>query len=630
VDLEYAITEPRNFHAVAIVGMGPKGLYCLERLLAECGVHPLDQPLHIHVFNRSGEFGASPIYDPNQPEYILVNISVGEIDLWTAEKPPAVGGRGLNFLDWYDKMFHPTTPLQGSEYLSRAVVGRYFMEGFHRLRDHIPQNVTLMCHEGEVVDIRAQQGGYSLSFIPICGPAVQIFADKVMLSTGHSQLSPGVEEEQYRDFANRHQGSLFIPFVYPIVETMLQIPAGARVAMKGIGLTFIDAVLELTEGRGGCFERLAQETLVYHASGKEPRSIMAFSRTGLPMTPKAMDLPQFDRPMRFLDQYAMVELRRLALHRKLDLEIDLWPLFEAEMDLQYYRVEMEDKNLKEQLEASGKDAVAMRRVIDSYFLAHPDKDRFDYRSVLDPGVTCSFKCGSQYSSFVEQYMQQEIERARRGQAGCGVKAAIDIWYEFRKVLGYFMKFGGFKPESHKKLMEYWFPRFKRVVFGPPIINIEKLLALSKAGILDFSAARNPVVSGNNTTGRFEIRCDQCSGASTQVDVLIDARYSSVNIERDAAPLYRNLNTRGTVRAYENRDAAVDECSYCPGAIDMTEGSHFVVDGIGKINEDIAVLGIPTEGNLVGNLTLERDDYAGAWATLVMGQLRTSERSWARR
>src|SRR5262249_30216436 len=74
-------------HSVAIVGLGPKGFYCLERLLAEFNARPLRRPLHVHVFNRSAHFGASHVYDPEQPEYILVNIAVGEIDLWAAEDP---------------------------------------------------------------------------------------------------------------------------------------------------------------------------------------------------------------------------------------------------------------------------------------------------------------------------------------------------------------------------------------------------------------------------------------------------------------------------------------------------------------------------------------------------------------
>ena len=75
LSLEIQLCELPIDHSIAIVGLGPKGLYCLERLLAEVKANPLRGELKIHLFNRSSYFGASPIYDPEQPEYILVNVS---------------------------------------------------------------------------------------------------------------------------------------------------------------------------------------------------------------------------------------------------------------------------------------------------------------------------------------------------------------------------------------------------------------------------------------------------------------------------------------------------------------------------------------------------------------------------
>src|SRR5918998_264853 len=94
-------SEDQQVHTVAIVGLGPKGFYCLERLLAQFNARPLNTPLRIHVFNRSPHFGASPIYDPDQPEYIKANINAAAIDLWDAPDPPIVAGRGANFVNWY-------------------------------------------------------------------------------------------------------------------------------------------------------------------------------------------------------------------------------------------------------------------------------------------------------------------------------------------------------------------------------------------------------------------------------------------------------------------------------------------------------------------------------------------------
>ena len=610
-------------HSVTIVGLGPKGLYCLERLLAEVNAQPLRGELRIHIFNRSPYFGASPIYDPEQPEYILVNVSVGEIDLWSATGPPIVVGKGLSFVDWYRETVRPDSPLTGNEYLSRAVIGRYLMDGFRRLLASLPPGVSVACHVGEVVDIRREERGYQVKYAAEDGSTDEIPTDKMLLATGHSRLLPGDKEKRYETFVGRHPGLAFIPFVYPVVKSMAAIPAGARVAMNGIGLTFIDAVLELTEGRGGEFVR-SETSLSYTPSGREPFSIIPFCRSGLPMTPKAQDLPSAMRPLTFFTPKAVAELRTKWVGEQLDLERDLWPLFELEMELQYYRVLMGNERSK--LEACGSDGSAVRQVIDSYLRTHPSVERFDYRHALDPAGECRFKNGKDFTTFVERYMEQEIARARLGQGGCGIKAATDIWYEVRKELGSVLQFGGLTPASHRRLIEYYFPRFKRIVFGPPIINIEKLLALVKAGLLDFSVARNPQVLTNEVSGCFELQCEEIPNAVMQAEILVDARYPSSHLLWDASPLYRNLQRRGLVRAYENRSMSPDVSGYCPGAIDMTEGSNFVVDGQGIGNEDISVIGIPTEGNLIGNKTIARGDYPGTWAAEVIRQLGCRERA----
>lgn len=610
-------------HRVAIVGIGPKGLYCLERLVAAFNAASLRHPLHIAVFNRSSDFGASPVYDPKQPDYLLLNNSVGEIDLWEVQDPPIVAKGGADFINWYQENFPSESRLTGKEYLPRAVVGCYLVDGFRRIVGQLPAGVTVSCYVGEVVDIQLTGDAYLLSFVG--EGAASVCVDKVMLSTGHSWLQPGEDERRWQTFAAQHAQTQFSPFVYPVEERMLGIPASATVAMLGIGLTFIDAVLALTEGRGGRFEKNSEGCLSYRPSGREPAAIVPFSRTGLPMTPKAHDLPIALRSLSFLTPCVLDKLRDKdkASGGKIDLDRDIWPLFELEMKFQYYRVELGGGPERQALESCAGDPDAMRRMIDRYLQAHPDLEPFDYHKVLDPAAEMHFSSGAQFNSFVGCYMAEEIARARLGQAGSGLKAAIDIWYEVRTALGAVLPYSGFTPRSHQRLVEDVFPRFKRVVFGPPIINIEKLSALHRAGMLDFSLARHPRVSLNGS-GCYELRSRTIPGAYAQAEILVDARYPPVDVTHDATPLFRNLRRHGMIRAFENCARHAGDSSYRPGSIDITEPLHFVINESGERNEDIAVIGIPTEGNLVGNLTMARDPFAGTWAAQVIKQLQRRE------
>ena len=278
---------------VSIVGLGPKGLYCLERLLAEFHARPLRHPLHIDVFNRSEHFGAGPIYDPAQPDHILVNNSVGDIDLWTVEDPPIAAGRGPSFLGWYQDAFDPDRPLTGDEYLPRAVVGRYLIDGFRRLIDHLPTGVTASCHVGDVVDIRPNEHGYDLEFVARSGDTKVIVADKVLLATGHSRIRPGTEQDRYQAFATRNRARPIHSCIRSKVDGLdssrrQRCDAGRRSPLLSMACSSSRRTRWALRAIGERFAFL-------HASGTEPRSIVAFSRTGLPMTPRpATCLPARD------------------------------------------------------------------------------------------------------------------------------------------------------------------------------------------------------------------------------------------------------------------------------------------------------------------------------------------------
>lgn len=605
---------------VAIVGLGPKGLYCLEALLNEFCTRPLSGGLHIALFNQSPYFGTSPVYDVEQPDYLLLISTAGELDVWSSSDSKVVVGGTARFISWYEDTFKIDTPLTGYEYLPRAVAGRYLTERFELLVSHLPSGIRLSCFVGQVVDIVPRRPGYVLKFIDVAGEKRDLCAEKVMLATGHSRVSMGAEEYTYMRFVARKTAASYTPYIYPVSAHMGDVPAGARVAMKGLGLTFIDTVLTLTEGRGGSFERTRDGSLFYRKSGHEPQTIVPFSRTGLPTAPIPHDIPSTLRPLTFVTPDSLTKLRSYSPCGKLDFDKDVWPLFQHEMELQYYRVVMGTGKERTKLETCGDDSEAMRHVIDSFLDAHPMQERFNYKQVLDPVGEQHFSTGAEFGSFIERYMQKEIFDARLGLVGSAVKAAITIWYEVRAALRPFIAFGGLTPKSHRKLKEEHFPLLKRVAFGPPIINVEKLWALQKAGLLDFSVARNPRVLTHESSGCFELICESIPGEIRHAEILIDARCPPVDIRRDATPLYRNLLSRRMVREFVNESPGED--TFFSGAIDMTTDFQFVINSQGMANEDIAVIGVPTEGNLVGTFSITRDDYADVWAAEVLRQLRS--------
>ena len=107
---------------------------------------------------------------------------------------------------------------------------------------------------GEVTDIAPGVVGHTVTFVDGAGQERTLAADKILLATGHSRVEarPGTEDSSGSPTSSR--GRRTSPSSIPCRRWTAS--RGAHVAMKGIGLTFIDALFSLTEGRGGVFERM--------------------------------------------------------------------------------------------------------------------------------------------------------------------------------------------------------------------------------------------------------------------------------------------------------------------------------------------------------------------------------------
>ncbi|MDX6596510.1 MAG: hypothetical protein QOE87_397, partial [Gaiellales bacterium] len=85
---------------VAIAGLGPKGLFALERLLDHA--HDLLPParLEIDAFEPHSAPGAGPVHDPAQPDYLRMNFAAGALDMWWPASRAVPRARRRSFVEW--------------------------------------------------------------------------------------------------------------------------------------------------------------------------------------------------------------------------------------------------------------------------------------------------------------------------------------------------------------------------------------------------------------------------------------------------------------------------------------------------------------------------------------------------
>ena len=237
---------------VAIIGGGPRALWACEQLSHWAST--LGARIDVAVF-EPGRPGAGHIYRSEQPDYWRLNVN------------SEIVRTGLGAFDDWRSIHHGSDT--ADRFPPRRTVGAFLSASWEHLLRALPDTMTVTHFPSRVDDIRTSDvGAWEVEGRPY---------DEILISTGHARTWPGALRHTYR--APR------LPIIDPLSpEELSSVPEGSTVAVRGAALTFVDAVLALTLGRGGSFSRAADLAgpggLTYRASGHEPAQILPVSRSG--------------------------------------------------------------------------------------------------------------------------------------------------------------------------------------------------------------------------------------------------------------------------------------------------------------------------------------------------------------
>ncbi|UVI35650.1 FAD/NAD(P)-binding protein [Brevibacterium spongiae] len=360
------MNEPERTHApaVAIIGVGPRGLTILERLVAlaakrfagssaEPGTTEPDgtaEPaLTIHLIDPY-PMGAGIVWRTDQPESLLMNTTIAEQTVFPDasctflgpdEEPP-----GPSMAEWY-VAGGGTEPLD-STFPSRALYGRYLRDAYTRIRSNAPACVEIVEHPTKaesVIDLPTLDESDVDTPVPEqlvrCQNGTTIIATAVVLAVGHIPSAQPEERARLAAFAELSNG-LYLPQGLPAETPVAEVAPGDRVIVRGMGLNYFDLQTLFTHERGGEYLPQQNGELRYRPSGREPLLALG-SRRGIPYRSKPIcrDHPRRDWPLRYFTR------ENVALLAGLDsLEGDgfaearfndqLWPLILADLRLAYY------------------------------------------------------------------------------------------------------------------------------------------------------------------------------------------------------------------------------------------------------------------------------------------------------
>ncbi len=601
--------ESPTIHKIAIIGGGPKGLYGFERLAAQFKAHPPSDRIEIHIYNRSTFFGGGEIYRTDQPSYLLTNKPAGDINMWTNENPPPVISRPLPLTQWLH--LKEGLQLDDEDYVDRASVGRYLKNGFELIASNLPDNVYGKYIVGEVIDLYKDGLKYGVK-LKTDDTIIHDGADRydhVLLATGHPLDQLTEQDEILLEFANKNERTEYIPHIYPTESTFLSIKPGSAIGTKGLGITFIDTVFALTEGKGGEFIRSTRtEKLMYFPSGREPKVIYPFSRSGLPMIPRQPSKWN-NTPLKFFTKEAIYAEQSKG---KVDFEEQLLPLIKQELNFVFYDIKMKRFGFSDDLD-SCESFEEVEQMIDKFHNAYPKAKRFDPDLFLSPLRDKIFLEPESYHQYIFDMLNFYIKEAGKGEFISPWAAVTAVWRKAIPLFSNLYTNSGLTPESQREFDNTFRGLLNRVTFGPPLKSAEKIVALMEAGVLNFEIAQHPDLILDDRSGKFILKSNLYS-ITRSVDTLVDARVLKISLPDESPPLYKNLLRHGLISMYQNDS---EQGSYQPGSVNITENG-FVIDKNGSINTDIVVIRSKTEGISYHNEILSdvKNNFVSNWATFI--------------
>ncbi len=549
---------------LAIVGVGPKGLFALERLLDAAQRAGPRAPLDVDLFEPHPAPGAGPVYDPAQPDYLRMNFAAEHLDMWCDESGAVSASERQSFVDWR----HETSGEQEAErYPPRALVGRYLADGLRRMREAAPSHVTITLRPTAVRGLERRGSSWMVAAADgVARPGYE----EVLVATGHA-----TGRHDWPSTTWRHAAPL-ISAVFPITRLAPdQIAPGASVAVRGFALTFLDAALALTEGRGGVFAPDHHRfRLRYAPSSRDAAVILPFSRTGRPMLAKpdpslAAGLPGLGAIARD------AQARILALPEGFAVRDGLLSILAAAAEASLF--------------AADQPASALMRRQAPYLAARQWLTAACHGVAPPTSLTPA----------------QEIERSL--QVGTGLVAPDLPWalgHTWRAIYPALVTRLG-----HGGLGVHQWPVFRalaaqmeRVAFGPPPLNAAKLLALIEARRVDLGQVRAPQIqTRGHTTVIFG------PNGERGVDVVVNAVLPEPGARRSDSGLLERLVEGGHARIIAGgRGLQVDTAAGCIGCD-------------GRLTPGLSAIGRPTEDSVIGNDTLSRSLHpqAAAWARRVI-------------
>jgi hypothetical protein len=564
---------PANAPSIVLIGGGPRAAGILERLAAN-RPELFDGPLDVHVVEPY-EPGSGRIWRYAQAPGLMLNSAAADVTMFTdssvqcegpAADGPALAQWAAGVLDGSitdvpelpAELVRQLRSLTGATFPTRQLQSKYLEWFFRRAAGALGPDAAVTVHRDLAIGIEpvvepgiepgagSESGPDDGAYLVRLAGGAALRADVVVSALGHTDALPDEASAAWDDFANRHGGFHAAPGYTTDVDYS-PISPGQDVIVSGMGLAFVDLLVLLMEGRGGRFEDTPDGGLRYLPSGAEPR-LWAGSRRGVPYHSKISSALRGEHvgDPRFFTADAVEAL--LEAHGELDFRSQLWPLIAKDAGYAYYRELF--TGYPERVRIRWSEFAGRFTATDWYSEERvrlvagsvPDTElHLDLERLDHPFAGRGFAGPDDVQAAVAAYIENDL-RLRTGPDHSETLALFHGLLKAYLDLGRLVPAERLNARSQQATQGWWHGFFSFVDSGPPPRRLKEMLAIHRAGLLQFIGP-GLQVSADEESGRFVARSAR-SGLGISATALIEARLPAPSVARTANPLLRQLHGSG--------------------------------------------------------------------------------------
>jgi len=563
---------------IAIIGTGPRGISVIERLASRLAESSTLRSLVVYAID-SVEVGCGRMWRTDQPDWLLMNTRCKNVTMFPNPPDGAAwrAGYGPTFMEWWRQI---DVNYPGPSGLApRGLYGKYLKFVLDVVELNLPEQMRIDRVRDRVTEIAEHAGEYVLTFE---SGRDSLRVDRLVICSGYP-LRKAKSASQEAAPSSRHLTS------FDVLETFqsgLSLPAdlsGQTIGLRGLGLSFYDVLSELTLGRGGRFVHDDDGDVRYVRSGREPKLIVAGSRSGFPLPMRGRD----DRPAGLGFEplfFTETRIAKIRAEGPACFRTSYLPWLTAEVNLAYIEKTLgldRFDSFRKQLDAHDVSTATIVPLMSELARSFGVEDLLDLEAIAAPFRGMSFPSQDAFRRAVVSLLREDVARSEAGEFTDPVKAALNVLRFIRPNIRKAVDLGGLTHTSHHEFMTRIGPTIAFLSTGPSLTRARQLLALIESGLVELLG---PGVGFREKDGTgFVASSDAVENYSAIIDVLIDAYVPAPHVDVDDNPAIRSLADAGLLRSFMGT-----------GGVQVTAKPFHPVTRDGEVKDRIHVLGIPTE------------------------------------